>query len=622
MQRRRSRTSRTACAALLAVFLTACSAPPAEPEETGSGWGTWKLGAAVEVDNGTGLQVTAEAADGTSSTSLLLQEGTVAPPGRAWGRGALTPVGPVTDITVDGDLSGPLVIAFPAGDGSQSVQPDEIPLVLRHDPEVGWYPVAVGDPGGVADAERELFSPHQGGRFDPRAWFGEVVGGVGRGLGVRFDPPRCADGAPPWAKLEAPALDVVHTCLAPNTDGGRERAEVRLRNNRGVTQEIVVPTGVAYAWVDGQSDVVREFVRTGLGGGRDIVMLAPGQEMTVGFDRPADGGDVVAHILSAVPATAILVDLITTLADLGQGSTSSLVAFVALAKCSKALEWIGQVPDGLDGIRRIAQTAWDCVMDVAGDPGKVGSLAEQVVALEQGVQQVDVRSDWQRFGGRVESIQGRLKLLAKMSKIVEIPRLAVAYYELIGELLGQMTSGTALTDTTVRLSPPPAPKPRRQPVTLDYGGGIVGLEPPAPEDDAVRFLTDRLGPPDDVATDAMCEMGAPAGKRYTWGNLTVLVLDDMTGYPAYAEEPSVVGWEYWEIKTGADRQGLRTTDGLGLGSSLDDVMAAVPDGELGEDYGGTYYRYSSGDLWNMTFTFDMETGSEVVAISSGAGCGE
>lgn len=607
---------------MLAVFLAACSAEPAQPEEAGNGWGSWELGIAVEVDNGAGLQVVAAAADGTASTSLALAEGTTPAPDEGWGRGALTPVGPVTDITLDGALSGPLDVAFPAGPTAESLSADDVPVVLRHDPEVGWYPVAVGDPGGVATAERELFSPHQGGGFDPGAWFSGVVGDVQRKMGVRFDPPRCAPGPPAWARLEGPALDVVHTCLAPNTGDGQERAEVRLRNNRGVTQEIVVPAGVAYAWVDGQNDVVRAFVRSGLGGGRDIVMLAPGQEMTVGFDRPAGGGEVAAHVSSAVPATAILVDLITTLADLGQGSTSTLVAFVALVKCSKALDWIGQVPDGLDGLRRIADTAWSCLMNVAGDPGKVGSLAEQVVALEQGVQQVDVRSDWQRFGGRVESVQGGLKLLTKMTKVLELPRLAVAYYGLVGELLGQMAVGQTLTDTVVHLTPPPAPKPRPQPVTLDYAGGIVGLEPPAPEDDAVRFLTERLGPPDDVHSEAMCEMGAPAGKRYTWGNLTVLVLDDMAGYPAYAEEPSVVGWEYWEIKTGGDRQGLRTTDGLGLGSSLDEVLAAVPDGELGEDFGGTYYRYSSGDLWNMTFTLDMETGSEVVAISSGLGCGE
>jgi hypothetical protein len=80
----------------------------------------------------------------------------------------------------------------------------------------------------------------------------------------------------------------------------------------------------------------------------------------------------------------------------------------------------------------------------------------------------------------------------------------------------------------------------------------------------------------------------------TWGNLTVLFVDDGAAYleaqhPRDERRRTDFGrWEYWLIKTGTEVQGMQTTEGIGIGSSLDDVTAAYPDAQVGEDYGGTY----------------------------------
>jgi pimeloyl-ACP methyl ester carboxylesterase len=162
-------------------------------------------------------------------------------------------------------------------------------------------------------------------------------------------------------------------------------------------------------------------------------------------------------------------------------------------------------------------------------------------------------------------------------------------------------------------------------VTLGLGGTFDGTGLFAPEAEVMSFLIGRLGEPDDVADGGMCEAGGPAGRRVTWEDLTVLFVDDGAAYlsgsqPALdVQGPIAVGWEYWRIKTGADRLQLRTEEGLGLGAPLSDVRAAYPDAEVGEDYAGVYARVFRGDFSGMTFTFADDA---LVAISSGGGCGE
>lgn len=192
-----------------------------------------------------------------------------------------------------------------------------------------------------------------------------------------------------------------------------------------------------------------------------------------------------------------------------------------------------------------------------------------------------------------------------------------------------LTRDRAALDAMVRMvSAHLASVPRRPAagvVTLGLGGAFDGTAVFAPESEVMSLLTRRLGAPDDVERGGMCETGGPAGRRVTWENLTVLFVDDGAAYLSGSQPaldvrgPIAVGWEYWRIKTGADRLRLRTDKGLGLGASLSDVRTAYPDAEVGEDFAGVYARVFRGDFSNITFTFADDV---VVAVSSGGGCGE
>ena len=162
-------------------------------------------------------------------------------------------------------------------------------------------------------------------------------------------------------------------------------------------------------------------------------------------------------------------------------------------------------------------------------------------------------------------------------------------------------------------------------VTLGLGGALDDLGIFAPADQVMAHLTKALGKPDQVQEGSMCEAGGPAGRRVTWQDLTVLFVADGAAYLAGSEPdpgaggPIAVGWEYWLNKTGTDRLKLLTEEGVGLGSSADDVRAAFPDLQDGEDYGGAYGQVFRGDFSNLTFTFDHD---RVVAMTSGGACGE
>jgi len=67
---------------------------------------------------------------------------------------------------VEGALANPLTLTFDAGPDHVA----DVAVVWRHDSEVGWYPIAVGDPGTAAVANRSQFSPHQPGWADVKKW--------------------------------------------------------------------------------------------------------------------------------------------------------------------------------------------------------------------------------------------------------------------------------------------------------------------------------------------------------------------------------------------------------------------------------------------------------------------
>jgi hypothetical protein len=175
------------------------------------------------------------------------------------------PDGPAKVVGITGTLARPLTLTM----ATSPAHSGDLATVLRHDAKLGWYPVAVGDPGRTATAQRSMFSPHLPGWSTVTGWLSDRISAIKRWATGRTTPPNCSSAAPAWASLTTASLDVLLSCVQTNSANGTTRVELQLKNNRGLVQEITVPPGVAYAAVEDQPDPVRSLVRT-LAGGRDV----------------------------------------------------------------------------------------------------------------------------------------------------------------------------------------------------------------------------------------------------------------------------------------------------------------------------------------------------------------
>jgi hypothetical protein len=114
-----------------------------------------------------------------------------------------------------------------------------------------------------------------------KQWAKDAGNWVASGLGGRTSPlTNCGAAAPPWFGFDK-ASDLVHVCSIDNAG----RAEIQLKSNRGITVEVDVPGNPAYVWVEDQPWWLRTRLRWNA---NQIVLLGPGQRMTVGYDRPSD----------------------------------------------------------------------------------------------------------------------------------------------------------------------------------------------------------------------------------------------------------------------------------------------------------------------------------------------
>jgi hypothetical protein len=119
-----------------------------------------------------------------------------------------------------------------------------------------------------------------------KQWAKNAANWVASGLGGRTPAlTNCGEPAPDWFGYEK-ASDMVHVCSI--TNGGR--AEIQLKSNRGMTLEVQVPGSPSYVWVEDQPFPLRKWVGGKLGHDPDaLVLLGPGQRMTIGYDRPVNG---------------------------------------------------------------------------------------------------------------------------------------------------------------------------------------------------------------------------------------------------------------------------------------------------------------------------------------------
>jgi hypothetical protein len=178
-------------------------------------------------------------------------------------------------------------------------------------------------------------------------------------------------------------------------------------------------------------------------------------------------------------------------------------------------------------------------------------------------------------------------------------------------------------------TPAPTPDPTTTPeapagtpadVVLGLGGSVGSEELWRPEADVLAQLTAALGPPD-ASEEVTCADGTPR-RLHRWDDLEVSVslapLDPSGTVPGLepVEPPFVDGWALR-----GPSPALRTTDGVGIGSTVADVLAAYPEASVLPS-GAPAFEVFRGDFSNL----DLETTSTdpdgtVTAMVSGSACG-
>lgn len=472
-----SRPQRTATLAMVcatAVLLTSCSLGSAASRS-----GASKTSAAIptSVDPGHGTLVSPVAADsrttaavgGTTGHPLVVQ----VEPGDFAGEGAVhaqpssregptvlgfTATGSAREVSVDGELRHPLTMSFTAGKGHSR----DLPIIWHYDAKSGWAPVAVGDPGATATAQRSQFSPYLVGLQSIPAYLRDAATAFTEATGIRTSAPSCHGKAPSWATLVAPTLDVVRTCATTNTLQGVQRAEVRLKNNRGLVQELTVPDGVAYAAVEGQPESVRRLVRTEAGG-RDVILLPPGKVVSIGFTRPQSDLDIT--LLPEVSNLALAVSVLNQLGNLtGDSPDSGLVTeLVTLADITAVVPEVavGHRVMNQDEVRNLVVKIIRTVGESMSDKSlaKAVALAQKVVAAETGRALAVVRSDEMfndRVGVRAMQLY-RLGKIFKALKVLEVSKLVIVVWEAVAEMVSRAMTKVDPAIVTFHLQGSPRP---------------------------------------------------------------------------------------------------------------------------------------------------------------------
>jgi hypothetical protein len=372
-----------------------------------------------------GATLTVSPGDFTEEATVSIALSDAPPVGFGW----FTPVGDPVDIDVSSQPAAALELAW---DGGPDAPLDAIPVVLRHDDTLGWYPVASAPQvGAPAEAGRTAFSPHAFGIIED--WADAIATGTRTALGDRSEPLTCS-GPPEWVDFTVPAQDVVHACATTNVDQGTgvERVEVRLRNNRGIAVEVLIPDGAAYAWVDGQPDLLREGWRAV--SGRDSVILPPGVTMSVGLTQPARSG--ITQITVTYSSLAILTTLLTQAAAADADTWYGILA--VLSSCSPHPALMATAHDGVDALVEGAKVLLVCAQNLLTDEQATATLAAEFVAHVSGVDPATAVSDASmapkidKLAGNLRFLGGALATVSLSSKVLDA--IADAYvYAKVGE---------------------------------------------------------------------------------------------------------------------------------------------------------------------------------------------
>lgn len=176
---------------------------------------------------------------------------------------------------------------------------------------------------------------------NPAEWVRAIGRWIARHIGGRTSPISCG-GAPSWISVRNDT-STAHVCVTSNDDARGERAEVRIKSNRGAVLQVTLAGARDYAWVNGQPDRLRALIGKLTGTNPDeTVFLSPGDEgvMTVGYRQPAGDAEYVLKVEHTYKSMAL--SLAYYLIDNVVNDVTSVVKYTGaaylLSKCSGALD--------------------------------------------------------------------------------------------------------------------------------------------------------------------------------------------------------------------------------------------------------------------------------------------
>jgi hypothetical protein len=179
---------------------------------------------------------------------------------------------------------------------------------------------------------------------DVKQWGKDLGSWVASGVGGRTPALTCGDAAPGWFSYNKRS-DLVHTCSITN-DG---RAEIQLKSNRGITEDIRVPGNPDYIWVEDQPAPLRGLLtKVGFDANHEVLLPA-GARMTVGYRRPATD-ESGSFIIADDTGPAFLDDMLRAAVDKVFGAVldkhhQGLLLIYTEAQCAANLHL--SVSDGL-----------------------------------------------------------------------------------------------------------------------------------------------------------------------------------------------------------------------------------------------------------------------------------
>ncbi|MGB0099937.1 MAG: hypothetical protein WBP61_06620 [Nocardioides sp.] len=429
--------------AAVGVALAMCIAFPActsDPRATGDPEAQGATGRGAETQ-----PVTVDVTPG-KAFHLELPDGTTVdgPPGAVTAAGAIvvTPASfdvPATaplssaqvsgfELTYPGKLRRPLAVSFPAPElspaatsgGTASPSADRT-ATKRQRGKQQWLPAAAHISDDGQWVYRDVVA--RGGRFefattefsswapawlDPMAWVRSMVETAGRVVTGTTEPPDCKEANLSWAQLLGNPL-LTHECFKDNKDSeGESRAEVFLKSNRTSYLKVSRTGDGDYLWRSG-ADTLLGAALTGFIGADDPVMLAGGEQMSVGFRRPQLDSEqsLTAYVDTTTTLISFAQELIS-LVGVGGDDRGGFAALWAIQSCADKLPASLDDPAGW----------WDTVVCVFADA--LPQVADPAKATEAAYSLLELSpATYAKEGGaRLVSTARAVQLLGKAVKVI------------------------------------------------------------------------------------------------------------------------------------------------------------------------------------------------------------